>query len=178
MAEIKTQEKNFEREYIIPLRKEWQKVANYRRTGRAMKAIKQFIAKHMKVTDRNTDNVKLDMYLNKEVWFRGRKKPPAKIKVRAVKEGEIVKVYLMDEPEHIKFLKQKQEKRHKPAEQQKVQVKEEKKEEKTEEQKTEEKEKEKSVAEARQMEAKQDAKVQKHLTKVKEPGYHRTALKK
>jgi len=35
MAEEKKTE---EREYIIPLRKEWRKVANYRRTGRAVKA--------------------------------------------------------------------------------------------------------------------------------------------
>ena len=48
----------FEREYIIPLRREWQKVANYRRTGRAVKEIKKFIAKHMKVPDRDFSKVK------------------------------------------------------------------------------------------------------------------------
>ena len=79
MAETKTQTvkemQKLEREYIIPLRSEWRKVANYRRTGRAVKAIKKFIAKHMKVPDRDLDKVKLDMYLNNELWFRGRKKP-------------------------------------------------------------------------------------------------------
>ncbi len=177
MTETKTETK-LEREYIIPLRREWQKVSNYRRTGRAVKAIKQFIAKHMKVQDRDVDKVKLDIYLNQEVWFKGRKKPPAKIKVRAVKESEIVKVYLVEEPSHIKFLKAKAEKRHKSTSAPVIQPKEEKKEEKTPEQKKEEVEKEKSAADVKAAEIKQDVKAQKHLTSVKGESHHRMALKK
>src|SRR3989338_703162 len=135
-----------EREYIIPLRKEWRKVANYRRTGKAIKAIKQFIARHMKVPDRDVEKVKLDVYLNQEIWFRGRKKPPAKIKVRARKEGEIVKVELAEMPEHWKFVQQKKLKLHKPSEKLKEEIKEEKKEEtkevKAEKEKKEEKKEE------------------------------------
>jgi large subunit ribosomal protein L31e len=176
MAETKTDK--LEREYIIPLRSEWLKVADYRRAGRAVKAIKKFIAKHMKVQDRDVSKVKLDTYLNQEVWFKGRRKPPAKLKVRAVKEGEIVKVYLAEEPANVKFLKAKQEKRHKPTDKPAVAPKEEKKEEKTEEKKKEESEKEKSVAEARATETKLDVKAQKHLSKVKEESHHRMALQK
>ena len=37
-----------ERVYIVPLRKEFQKVASWRRTEKAVKALREFIAKHMK----------------------------------------------------------------------------------------------------------------------------------
>lgn len=174
----------FTREYVIPLRKEWRKVANYRRTGRAVKEIKKFIARHMKVPDRELSRVKLDVYLNNEVWFRGRKKPPAKIKVKASKQGDIVKVELAEIPEYVKFLKQKHDKIKERLEKitKPKQVKEEKKDEEVkkedEEKKKEEKEKEQSIAQLRTMEAKQDAKAKKHTTKVKEQIIHRMALKK
>jgi len=179
MAETKSKP-SIEKEYTIPLRAEWRKVANYRRTGRAVKEIKRFIAKHMKVPDRDLTKVKLDMYLNQEIWFRGRKKPPAKIKVKAVKEDDIVKVTLVDMYEKHKFAKAKHEKRHKPAaEDAKAPAKEEKpKEEKTEEEKKEEKEKSQSVAEVKAKEAKIDTKAQQKATKVKETPIHRMALKK
>ena len=176
MAENKTEK--FEREYTIPLRKEWRKVANYRRVGRAIKEIKKFIAHHMKVPDRDVSKVKLDVYLNQEVWFRGRKKPPAKIKVKARKEGEFVFVELAEMPEQMKFLKAKHERAHKGIEKPKADDKKEKPEEKSEEEKKEESEKEKSVADVREQDAKLDAKAQKHLRSVKEPGHHRMALQK
>lgn len=180
MAEkTETIKAELEREYIIPLRKEWRKVANYRRAGRAVKAIKKFIARHMKVPEHDVSKVKLDQWLNQEIWFRGRKKPPAKIKVRARKEGEIVKVELAEIPEVVRYEKAKLERRHKPSEKPKAEEKPaEEVKEKTEEEKKDEQEKEKSVAEVRAAEAKFDAKVQKHLTKVKEPKIHRMALKK
>ncbi len=176
MAETK---QILEREYIIPLRSEWRKVANYRRAGRAVKAIKKFIARHMKIPDRDLTKVKMDIWLNQEVWFRGKKKPPAKIKVKAIKEGDIVKVELAELPEFVRFEKAKRERRHIPAEKPKAPEKiEEKPEEKTDEEKKEEKEKAQSAAEQHVKEAKQDAKVQKHMTKVKEPQIRRLALKK
>ncbi len=175
----KTEDKiTLEREYVIPLRNEWRKIANYRRTGRAVKTIKKFIARHMKVPERDLTKVKLDVYLNQEIWFRGRKKPPAKIKVKAIKEGGTVKVELAEMPEHWKFVKEKHERKHKSIEKPKEIPKEETKDERTEEEKKAESEKEKSVAEAHQVEAKQQAKAQKHTTKAKEPGFHRMALKK
>ena len=179
MAEKETTKvQTLEREYIIPLRNEWRKVANYRRTGRAIKFIKEFIAKHMKVPDRDVSKVKLDIYLNQEIFFRGRKKPPAKIKVKAKRDGDLVKVELAELPKHIRFLKQKHEKKHKPSEKTKEAPKEEKKEEKTEEEKKEEKEKEQSVAEQKEQFTEQQTKAQKHTTKVKETKFHRMAMKK
>ncbi len=173
------QNQAIEREYIIPLRKKFLKVVRYERTGRAIKIIKQFIAKHMKVPDRDVSKVKLDVYLNNELWFRGRAHPPSKIKVKAVKTGDIVKVDFVDVPEHVKFAKEKHDKKNKPAE--KKEVKKEKVEEKQEEKvedKKEEKEKEQAVAELREKDAKQDAKAQKHLFKKQEPKINRMALKK
>jgi len=168
-----------EREYVIPLRKEWIRVPQYERTGRAVKTIKKFIAKHMKVEDRDTDNVKLDVYFNNELWFRGRASPPSKIKVKARKEGNIVHVTFAETPKHVQHLKKKHEKVHKKADKPVEKPVEEKKEEKTEEQKTAEKEKEKSVAEAAAKETKQEIKAQKHVTKVDKAQHpQRMALKK
>ena len=176
-----------EREYVIPLRKEWMKVARYKRTRRAVKEIKNFIARHMKVADRDVDKVKLDVYLNNELWFRGCKKPPAKIKVKAKREGEEVLVELVDLPEKWKFAKKRQDKVHKKVEKKKVEKKEEKKEEpKTEEEKKEEeekkreeKEKAKSSAIAQEKATEKMVKAQKHTVQSgKGPQIQRKALKK
>ncbi|MBI3334705.1 50S ribosomal protein L31e [Candidatus Pacearchaeota archaeon] len=173
-------EKVLEREYVIPLRRHWLHVPHYERTGKAVKAIKQFIAKHMKVPDRDVYKVKLDVYFNNELWFKGRASPPHKIKVKARKEGELVHVTFVQEPKQVTFLKAKHGKRHKkaevpvtPAEAPKETV------EKTEEQKTEEKEKEQAVAQQSLKEAKQEVKAQKHVTKVDKAQHpQRMALKK
>ena len=170
-----------EKEYIIPLRREWLKVPRYRRAGRAIKAIKEYIAKHMKVPDRNVANVKIDMHFNQEIWFRGRRSPPHKIKVKAIKDGDLVRVELADLSEHAKFAKAKHEKRHKEAEaEEKKKPAEPEKpvEEKTEEEKKEEEEKAKSAEEQHTKEAEMQAKAQKHIIKVKEPKIQRKALKK
>jgi large subunit ribosomal protein L31e len=173
-----TDTKTIEREYVIPLRKHWLKAAKYKRARKAVKAIKQFIAKHMKVPDRDDSKVRLDVYLNNEIWFRGKQNPPAKVKVKAVKEGDIVRVGFAEMPEHIAFLRQKIEKRHTKAEK-KVEIKHpEKTEEKTEEQKTDEKEKEKAVALQHEKQLRQEAKAQKHTIKSNEPKIQRKALKK
>jgi large subunit ribosomal protein L31e len=178
MAETKSV---IEREYIIPLRREWLKLPQYRRAGRAVKAIKQFIAKHMKVPERDTERVKISMYLNSEIWFKGRRHPPAKIRVKAVKEGEIVRVDFIEVPEHVKFLKAKHERLHKEVEKKEEVSKEkveETKEEKAEdlEKKKDEKEKEKSVEEQKLKEAKMQEKVEKHITKVKETQFVRRSM--
>ena len=69
-----------ERLYTIPLRREFSKAPNYKRTYRAVKAIRDFIKKHMKC-----DNVKIGTELNLEMWKHGRKNPPARIKIKALK---------------------------------------------------------------------------------------------
>jgi len=70
-----------ERLYTIPLRREFSKAANYKRTAKSIKAVRQFIQKHMKC-----ENVKIGKELNLELWKHGRQNPPAKIKVKVLKD--------------------------------------------------------------------------------------------
>jgi len=170
MAEEKKEIK-IEREYIVPLRKDWLKVPEYRRAKRALRALKNFIAKHMKVEDRNIKNVKIDKYLNEEIWFRGIRNPPAKIKVKATKNKDgVVSVELVDIPEIVKFKIEREKKRKEKVKKVEKKV-EEKKDEKTEEEKKEEKEKEKAGEEAGLKQAEKQAKEMKHevKTNVKQP---------
>lgn len=172
--------KVLEREYIINLRRQLLLVPRYERSGRAIKAIKKFIAKHMKVPERDLNKVKLDVYFNNEVWYRGRASPPTKVKVKATKEGDIVKVTFVEIPGHVKFLKAKHNRLHKesskPAAPEKPAAPVEAK---TEEQKTDEKEKEKSTAEANVKLAEAAQKAQKHTTKVDKAQHpQRMALQK
>ena len=92
-----------EREYIIPLRKEFQKAPKYKRAKKTIKALKEFLAKHMK-----SDNIKIGKYLNLKVWEHGIKNPPHKVKVKVEKfDDGLVKAELTDAPVE----KQKEEKK-------------------------------------------------------------------
>jgi len=86
-----------ERIYTIPLRKEFQKAPKYKRTKRAINAIKTFSLKHMKA-----DVVKIGKYLNLEMWKHGKKNPPPRIQVKMIKDKEkdleVVKVELINAP--------------------------------------------------------------------------------
>ena len=75
-----------ERIYTIPLRKAFLKAPKYKRTKRAINAIKAFTIRHMKC-----DNVKIGKYLNIEMWKHGRKNPPSKIQVRTIKDKKKIK---------------------------------------------------------------------------------------
>lgn len=135
MAKKESQPKQlFEREYIVPLRRGWLKVPEYKRGNKAVKTLKEFIARHMKIYDRDLRKVKIDVNLNNELRFRGIKKPPAKIKVRATKfDNDFVNVELVNLPKHIEFkmkreekLKINQEKKEDKKEEKKQEVREEK----------------------------------------------------
>lgn len=172
-----------EREYVVPLRSEWNKVVGYKRARKAVVAIKEFIAKHMKVTDRDVDKVRVDIYLNNEVWYRGGRNAPNKIKVKAVKDNEgIVRVTLAETPEVVKFAQARHARLHqkedKKAESTEAKEPKETKAEKSEEQKKDEQEKEKSVAELNQKIESQNIKAAKHTPKKNEPKINRMALKK
>lgn len=104
MADEKQNKVVLEREYIVPLRQGWLKVPVYKRSNKAVKTLKEFIAQHMKIYDRDLRKVKVDVYLNNEIKFRGMKKPLGKIKVKATKyEDGIVVVRLVELPKHIEF---------------------------------------------------------------------------
>jgi large subunit ribosomal protein L31e len=100
-----------DRIYVVPLRKGYLKVPQYKRAKKAVKTLKEFLAKHMRVENRDLDKVKVDMYLNNEIWFRGIKKPLNKVKVHAKKIDGIVYAELAEVPEIVKFKMQKDAKR-------------------------------------------------------------------
>ena len=91
-------------------------IPRYKKANKAVKTIKEFLARHMKVYDKDLNKIKLDKYLNEVVWARGIKKPPIRVKVRAVKEAGIVTAELVDVPDKLKFKKAREEKRDKKAE--------------------------------------------------------------
>ena len=127
-----------ERIYTIPLRREFLKAPSYKRSKRAISAIRNFLIKNMKA-----DEVKIGKYLNLEIFKHGRKNPPGKVKVKAIKDKikikdkdvEIVKVELIDAPVEVK----KEEKIEKKKVKEEIKVQETKQEENIEEQKKEKK---------------------------------------
>ncbi len=165
-----------ERRYIVPLRHGWLKVPMYKRATKATKTLKEFLVQHMKVYDRDLRKIKIDNYLNNEIRFRGMKKPPAKIEVLAKKfDDGIVRVELVNLPEHVKFAKLREarinENVKKKVEEKKKPEVEEKKEESEEV-----KEKEESGMEETMKLAKEQAKEQKHIVKEKRVQVRRKAL--
>lgn len=86
----KTTEKTLERTYNVPLRKEYMKAPRWKRTKKAVTALREFLAKHMK-----SENVLLSKELNEAMWKHGIKNPPHHIKVKAVKDEKgVVKAEL------------------------------------------------------------------------------------
>ena len=179
-----------EREYNVPLRAGWLKVAKYKRANKAIKTLKEFIARHMKIYDRDLRKIKIDIILNNEIRFRGSKKPPAKIKVKARKFNDgIVRVELVEIPKHVEFARlremkklEKIEKTEMKAEKSEEEIKKQEKEiEKPEEIKKEDidaREKEEASREAEMNIAKQKAREKKHISKDKNVRIFRKALSK
>lgn len=87
MAEI-------ERVYTIPLRKVVF-VPRKMRSPYAIKLIKMFVSRHMKVP---FEKVWIDNKVNEFIWQRGIEKPPRNITVRVIKfeEEEIAEVHLAE----------------------------------------------------------------------------------
>jgi large subunit ribosomal protein L31e len=94
-----------ERIYTVPLAKAWIVPAN-KRTPRAVRMLRIFIVKHMKLeakkegeTEEEEEPSKLviNNEVNERMWARGIEKPPRKIRVRAAKDKEgNVTVYLAE----------------------------------------------------------------------------------
>jgi large subunit ribosomal protein L31e len=75
-----------ERTYVIPLRKEWLKTVKYKRAKKAVRAIKEFLVRHMKAAE--MDKVKIGTYLNLELWKHSIKQPPSRVKITATKDDK------------------------------------------------------------------------------------------
>ncbi len=74
-----------ERTYNVPLRKKFLKVPRYKRTNKAVSALREFLVKHMKCED-----IKIGPHLNTFLWKDGIKNPPHHVKVNAVrKDGKV-----------------------------------------------------------------------------------------
>ena len=78
-------EKLKEQIYVIPLR-DVQHTPRWERGKRAMRAIRDFLAQHMK-----SEEIKIDPSINEAIWARGSHKPPSRIRVRAMKfeDGQV-----------------------------------------------------------------------------------------
>lgn len=176
-----------EREYVIPLRERCRPVPHYKKTPKAVKTIKEFLVRHMKVRDRDLNKIKIDPFLNEMLWFRGIKNPPHKIKVRVRKEKGIVNVEAFELMKSLEFKKKRLDKieslakeavekkksmMQKAKESMQGQPKVEKPEDPSDldqdgiKDKKEEKEKQKAVGEAGEKIAKEQAKKAKHSTPV------------
>ncbi len=129
-----------ERTYNVPLRKEWLKVPRHQRTRKAVKALREFLKRHMK-----GEEIKIGKHLNEHLWKHSIKNPPHHVKINAVKDDKgVVKAELVGAPTEKK--EDKERKKGKEAKK-KEEDREEKKEEAKEEKEKEEKSKEEQKSE-------------------------------
>ncbi|EHP86598.1 Ribosomal protein L31e [Methanotorris formicicus Mc-S-70] len=80
-----------ERIYTIPLRDMMNRSKRTKRAPRAIRKIREFLKRHMKA-----EIVKLDNSINEKVWERSIEKVPARIRVKVVKEGDVVRATLAE----------------------------------------------------------------------------------
>ena len=79
-----------ERTYTIPLFPTLNSIPRTKRASKAVKMVREFIMKHMKV-----DEVWLSQDVNEFIFKRGMQKPPRKVTVRAEKgDDDVVAIYL------------------------------------------------------------------------------------
>jgi large subunit ribosomal protein L31e len=71
-----------ERIYIIPL-SDVKRGPKFKRANRAVKIVQDFLSKHMK-----SEEIKIDNALNQKLWQRGARKPPSRIRVKAVRQDD------------------------------------------------------------------------------------------
>lgn len=85
-----------ERVYTVPLGKAWIQPPN-KRTPRAVRMLRSFIIKHMKLEakketetgeEEEPSKLIISNEVNERMWARGVEKPPRKIRVRAAKDKE------------------------------------------------------------------------------------------
>ncbi len=82
-----------ERTYNIPLRKEYQKAPNWKRTPKAVVALQEFLVRHMK-----SEDIKIGNDVNRLIWQHGIQNPPHHVKVTAKKDDKgVVSVSLFGE---------------------------------------------------------------------------------
>jgi ribosomal protein L31E len=74
-----------ERTYTVPLRPGFRNAPAYYRTNKAMRTLRLFLARHMKVKD---EKIKVGQHLNELIWKHGIKNPPARVTIHVIKNDE------------------------------------------------------------------------------------------
>ena len=72
-----------EKVYTISLRHAWVVTPRGKRAPRAVRDVRNYVARHMK-----SDEVAISNEINSQIWGRSINKPPRKVTVRAVKDKE------------------------------------------------------------------------------------------
>ena len=76
----------------LNLRKKMLKVAEWKRGKYYSRLLRKMLEKKLK-----TDKIKIDGKVNEKFWKRGTENPPAKIRVKSVKQDDgVVKIELME----------------------------------------------------------------------------------
>ncbi|HIH26124.1 60S ribosomal protein L31 [Candidatus Woesearchaeota archaeon] len=99
-----------EKLFTIPLRKEFLKAPIYKRSSKAVRAVKQFIVRHLK-----TEKVNVGPQLNLQIWSRGKSNPPTRVKVHAMVRDGIGFVELVDVPFAAEITKEDKKDSKKPS---------------------------------------------------------------
>jgi large subunit ribosomal protein L31e len=90
MADKKESKIVLERTYTVPLRKAFVNTPKYKRTRKAVCALRIFLEKHMKATE-----VKIGQHVNEYLWQDGIRNPPPRVTIHAIKDDEgVVRVEL------------------------------------------------------------------------------------
>mgnify|MGYP000215084807 CR=1 FL=1 len=83
-----------ERTYVVPLAKLIRGSRGLHRTKKAVRRLREFIARHMHVSE---ENVKISKEVNEKVWERGIKNPPRRVKVKVLlTEDNVARVELAE----------------------------------------------------------------------------------
>jgi large subunit ribosomal protein L31e len=72
-----------ERVYTINLRREILEKPRWERSKHAVRAVREFLKRHMK-----SDKIKIDNSITQAIWTRGATKPLNKIRIKAEKDDE------------------------------------------------------------------------------------------
>ncbi|MFH1399904.1 MAG: 50S ribosomal protein L31e, partial [Nanoarchaeota archaeon] len=79
-----------ERTFNVPLRAAFVNTPKYKRTNKAVKTLREFLAHHMK-----TEKILIGKQLNNHMWANGIKNPPHHVKITVIKEDDVVKAELV-----------------------------------------------------------------------------------
>jgi len=92
-----------ERIMVVPLRRAWFCTPRWRRTKKAVSALRQFVARHAKAKE-----VKIGRWLNEALWARGAKNPPARVRIKVEVKDGIAHAELAELPARAKRLTAKE----------------------------------------------------------------------